>query len=399
MKPIVTPLFTAATLIYGVLNLPLAIAAENPDPIYTVTTSSQSTHTALGGTVIPWKTVNLSAQMPGDVKSIAGSEGDFFKKGTILVTQDTGALQAKRRSAEAQLASARAGLSNAKIQYQRELQNPNSQANSMMGGLPAVMGMMTDPVRNASSRGGNRGIDRSANLHQYRVGIETAQNQINQALAGIKELDENLINASSIAPFDGTILKKMAEVGDIIQPGMPIIVFGDTSRMQIQIEVPNRLVNKLTVGQKLSARLDGDKTDIEVKVSRIFPMAEQGAHTTTVKLDLPISIAARAGMYASVKIGEQSETSQALPVIPASSIVWRGSLPAVFLVKEDNHLKMQLIRKGAPSTEGYFSVISGLKEGDRILATANSSTRSGQTVTTLVKQASPSVEELKSDEQ
>ncbi len=403
MKPIVTPLFAATALICGVFTSSIALAADAHDPIYTVKTSSQANHIALGGTVIPWKTVKLSAQMPGDVKSIAGSEGDFFTKGTVLVTLDTGALMAKRHSAEAQLASARAGLSNARVQYQRELQNPNSQANSMMGGLPAVMGMMTDPVRSASSRGGNRGIDRSANLHQYQVGIETAQNQIRQALAGIKELDENLINATSIAPFDGTILNKMAEVGDIIQPGMPIIVFGDTSRMQVQIEVPNRLLNQLTVGQKLPARLDGDKVDIQVQVARIFPMAEQGAHTTTVKLDLPLNIAARAGMYASVKVGEQSTTSHALPVIPASSIVWRGSLPAVFLVKEDNHLKMQLIRMGSASDSDHFTVISGLKSGDRILTTANSSTRSGQTVATLVQPKEPaspeqSGEELKSND-
>ena len=167
-----------------------------------------------------------------------------------------------------------------------------------------MMGLMADPVRSASGRGENRGIDRSANLYQYQVGVETAQNQIRQAQAGIKELDENLINATSIAPFDGKILKKMAEVGDIIQPGMPIIVFGDTSRLQIQIEAPNRLLNQLTIGQKLLARLDGAKADIEVQVARIFPMAEQGAHTTTVKLDLPLNITAHAGMYASVKIGE-----------------------------------------------------------------------------------------------
>ncbi|MCW8930598.1 MAG: efflux RND transporter periplasmic adaptor subunit [Gammaproteobacteria bacterium] len=384
MKPLVTPLFVATALFCGIISSSIALATNSQEPIYTVKTSSQSNYITLGGTVIPWKTVKLSAQMPGDVKSISGSEGDFFTKGTVLVTLDTGALLAKRRSAEAQLASARAGLSNARVQYQRELQNPNSQANSMMGGIPAVMGLMTDPVRSASSRGGNRGIDRSANLHQYQVGIETAQNQIHQALAGIKELDENLINATSIAPFDGTIINKMAEVGDIIQPGMPIIIFADTSRMQIQIEVPNRLLNHLTVGQKLSARLDGDKTDIPVQVARIFPMAEQGAHTTTVKLDLPLNITAHAGMYASVKITEKNEANNALPVIPKSSIVWRGSLPAVFLVKDDMHLKMQLIRMGNATDNENYSVISGLKAGDKILTTANSTTRSGQIVETAV---------------
>lgn len=401
MKPIVTPLFAATALICGIFTSSVSLAGKAPEPIYTVKISSQANHVALGGTVIPWKTVKLSAQMPGEVKSISGTEGDFFVKGTVLVTLNKATLLAKRRSAEAQMDSALAGLSNARIQYQRELQNPNSQSNSMMGGLPAVMGMVTDPVRNASGRGGNRAIDRRANLHQYQMQIQTAQNQIRQAQAGIRELDENLINATSIAPFDGIILNKMAEVGDIIQPGMPLIVFADTSRLQVQVEVPNRLLNQLTVGQQLKARLDGSHSEIDVQVAQIFPMAEQGAHTTTVKFDLPAGINAHAGMYASVKIAEQSAGQQAsLPIIPKSSIVWRGSLPAVFLVKEDNHLKMQLIRQGKAYGEDFYSVISGLKAGDRILTTANSTTRSGQMVSSAAARISQSTsekaEELKS---
>lgn len=390
MKPIVTPLFTATALICGIFTSSIALAGKAAEPIYTVKISTQANHVALGGTVIPWKTVKLSAQMPGEVKSISGSEGDFFTKGTVLVTLNKATLLAKRRSAEAQLDSAMAGLSNAQIQYQRELQNPNSQSNSMMGGIPAVMGLMTDPVRNASGRGGNRAIDRRANLHQYQVQIQTAQNQIRQAQAGIRELDENLINATSIAPFDGIILNKMAEVGDIIQPGMPLIVFGDTSRLQIQVEVPNRLLNQLSVGQKLKAQLDSSDSEIVVQVAQIFPMAEQGAHTTTVKFALPVGINAHAGMYASVKIdGQNTRQQSSMPIIPKSSIVWRGSLPAVFLVKEDQHLKMQLIRRGKAYGNDFYSVISGLKAGDRILTTANSTTRSGQIVSTAKQQTSP----------
>ncbi len=387
MKPIVTSFFAATALICGISTASVSLADQS-EPIYTVKISNQANHVALGGTIIPWKTVKLSAQMPGAVKSISGSEGDFFPKGTVLVTLNKATLLAKRRSAEAQLDSALAGLSNARIQYQRELENPNSQSNSMMGGIPAVMGLMTDPVRNASGRGGNRAIDRRANLHQYQVQIQTAQNQIRQAQAGIRELDENLINATSIAPFDGIILKKMAEVGDIIQPGMPLIVFGDTSRLQLQVEVPNRLLKQVKVGQQLKAQLDGSNDEITVQVAQIFPMAEQGAHTTTVKFDLPQGVNAHAGMYASVKINEQNSAQQSsMPLIPKSSIVWRGSLPAVFLIKEDNHLKMQLIRMGHASGDNYFSVISGLKAGDRILTSANSTTRSGQIVSTAETQA------------
>ena len=54
---------------------------------------------------------------------------------------------------------------------------------------------------------------------------------------------------------------------------------------------------------------------------------------------------------------------------------------------------MQLIRMGSASDKDHFAVISGLKAGDKILTTANSSTRSGQTVATTAEQSG---EELKS---
>ncbi len=377
MKYSVSPVITAAAFLCSLL-LSNSVLSNNAPNIYTVSKAQSNNQISLGGTVIPWKTVKLTAQLPGEVKYIAGSEGDFFTKGTLLASQDSSTLEAKRKAAEAQLDSARAALSNAQVQYQRELVNPNSQSNSMMGGFPAVMGLMTDPIRNASNRGGDRAIDRRASLHQYQVQIETAQNQIRQALAGLKELDENILKTKTYAPFDGKILNKMTETGDIVQPGMPIIVFADTRRLQVQIEVPNRILSNLSVGQQIPARLDNSPSSINVRVARIFPMAEQGAHTTTVKFDLPENSLAHAGMYASVKIPLPNTSQTVQLVIPKSSIVWRGSLPAVFLVKADNHLKMQLIRMGVPIGTDKYAVISGLKTGDRILRSANSRTRSGQ---------------------
>ncbi|MBT4812225.1 MAG: hypothetical protein HOI31_13575, partial [Gammaproteobacteria bacterium] len=93
---------------------------------------------SLGGTIIPHREVNLVAKMPGDVLFIAGEEGDSFSKGDRLASQDVDAMMAKRDQAEAQLASADAGIRNAQMQLRNEVENPNSQPNAMMGGLPSM---------------------------------------------------------------------------------------------------------------------------------------------------------------------------------------------------------------------------------------------------------------------
>ena len=149
MNKTVTYVLTAGLLAAGLkLTLvqaqgePAAGAAPAPQPvsreIIEVKSGSAGGVVSLGGTVMPEKIVTLSAQMPGDVKFVAGAEGDAFKKGDRLVELDTTALRAKRLQAEAQLASADAGFRNAIVQYNRELLNPNAQAQSYLGGMPAL---------------------------------------------------------------------------------------------------------------------------------------------------------------------------------------------------------------------------------------------------------------------
>lgn len=341
----------------------------------TVESSSVGGSIVLGGSVQPLKTVNLSAQMPGDVKFIAGHEGDKFKKGDVLVQLDTAALMAKRKQAESQLSSAQAGYSNAVMQYQREWISPNAQSNTMMGGAPSMFSMFSDPFRGFTGEG-DPSFERRSNLYQYDVGVQTARNQISQAMAAIRELDENLINAVSYAPFDGVILKKMIEEGDIVQPGMPLISFADVTKLEIRVDVPTNLLFSLREGMQIQARIDGTDKLIPVTVSRIYPSADMGGHTTTVEFIIHDSSKARSGMYAEVMIPDPSKSGASSPVVPESAILWRGSLPAVYKLDDAGELKLRIIRIGERNGQGQVAIISGIKAGDKILAQPGAGTRS-----------------------
>ncbi|HHJ18873.1 MAG TPA: efflux RND transporter periplasmic adaptor subunit [Gammaproteobacteria bacterium] len=380
------------SLIVGAIIPFFALAAPSPEPqeasadaahqipdeqIYTVQGGTTSNVAVLGGSVIPIKMVKLISQMPGEVKYIAGEEGDHFKAGTPLVGLDTTALMEKRKAAVAGLNSANAGLANAQVQYRREVLTPNSQSNAMLGGVPSMFSMFSDPMRSMMGRG-SPSYERHSNLFGQSVQIQTAQDQIQQALAGIRELDATIENTISIAPFDGVIVKKMVEAGDVVQPGMPLVVFADTSSMQIQVEVPAGLVSNLDPQALYSARLDHGDGLVQVKVARIFPMANVGGHTTTVKFELPQGTTAHAGMYAEIFIPNHQATAHPLAMIPQSAITWRGSLPAVFLVSKDrSSLKMRTLRIGTSTDNGMVSVLSGISIGDQILKAPLASTRSG----------------------
>ena len=225
---------------------------------------------------------------------------------------------------------------------------------------------------------GDPDFERHSSMFGQGIQIQTARDQIEQALAGISEIDANLENTRSIAPFNGVIISKLVEVGDIVQPGMPLVVFADTSSMQIQVEVPGSLINSLNENSVVLAKLDRGNGTVPVKVSRIFPMASTGGHTTTVKFDLPAGTNARPGMYAEVMIPNARNNSAPLAAIPKSSISWRGSLPAVFQVSNDGTLlRMRTLRLGSSNGNDMVTVLSGISIGDKILKRPLASTRSG----------------------
>jgi len=371
MKHVISSIFYTGVFFIGshLCDAP-ALAADTAgvDPrIITVTSGSVGGIVRLGGSVVPEQIVNLTAQMPGDVSFVAGSEGDAFKQGDALIALDTTTLLAKREQALSQLASAEAGYRNALVQYNHELSNPNAQANSMLGGAPGLFSMFSDPARTMMGQG-SPGMERRSTLYSQGIQVETARNSVDQARAALRELDESLENAISYAPFDGVILKRMVEKGDIVQPGMPLVSFADVTRLQIRVDVPTRLLKVIKTGAQIKASLDGDANTVPVSVDRIFPMADAGGHTTTAKFNLPEGTQAHSGMYAEIILPDPGNAVSGLPVIPASAIVWRGSLPAVFKVADDGSVKLRLIRIDEYAPDGKVPVISGIQVGDRILA-------------------------------
>lgn len=74
------------------------------------------------------------------------------------------------------------------------------------------------------------------------------------------------------------------------------------------------------------------------------------------------------GMYAEVMVPDVNAPVNILPVIPNSAVVWRGSLPAVFVLNDKNKSELRLLRLGETIDNMNVSVLSGLRAGERIYA-------------------------------
>ena len=131
-------------------------------------------------------------------------------------------------------------------------------------------------------------------------------------------------------------------------------------------KVPVRLVGALSKGTLVPARLDVRGAKVKARVSQIFPMADASRHTVTVKFDLPQGVPGGPGMYAEVEIPDPNAPVREMPVIPETALVWRGSLPGVFLT-EAGKISMRLVRLGSPVEDGRISVLAGLTGGERVI--------------------------------
>jgi len=370
MAPVVGGAFLLSSGAF--LQTTLAAGPAANSPIVTVQASTTSSSVTLGGTVMAFKQVTLTAQIPGRIEYLAGVEGDRFKADEILVAIDDDDLLAKRRAALAQLSNAQSSIANAQVQYQRELWSPQSRSISRSGGMgmPSMFDQMfTQPFSQSfmpGNYGGDRWVDRQADIYGYGTQLTQAHNQQLAAQSQIEEIDAKLRDTRSFAPFDGVIVKKMVEEGDTVQPGQPLVEFADLTYLQIEVDVPIRLMSSLKKGMLIPAKLDVGNVRVDARVAQIFPSADELRHTVKVKFDLPVNVPGGPGMYAEVMVPDASARGGSVPVIPDAAILWRGSLPAVYVATADNQSELRLIRLGDYVGSHEVAVLSGLQVGERI---------------------------------
>jgi multidrug efflux pump subunit AcrA (membrane-fusion protein) len=321
----------------------------------------------LGGTVVPARQVNIAAQLPGRVEAIAGTEGDTFPENTVLVALGDAELLAQRRSAQAQMGNAEAALRNAGVQFTRELVNPQSDRAMPGMGMPGMFDQFFSRGMQDMMGFQSPGYDRHADLIARETHIHQARSSYMQAQSQLEEIDAKLRDAKGYAPFDGVITAKLVEIGDTVQPGQPLLRFADTRVLQIEVEVPSRLMPAIRDGISVPARLDVNDALVNARVAQIFPMADPIRHTVRVKFDLPESAPAAPGMYAEVMIVDSTVAASSLPIVPMSSLVRRGSLPALFVATPEGKTELRLVRLGEPVDPENVSVLAGVRTGERVI--------------------------------
>jgi RND family efflux transporter MFP subunit len=206
-----------------------------------------------------------------------------------------------------------------------------------------------------------------------RQEFEATESRHRVAAAAVTEAETMLGYALVTAPFDAVITRKLADVGDLAVPGKPLVELEDPSALRLEADVPEALIARLKLGDKLAMRVASSGNPVEGTIGEIAPAADPASRTFLVKLDLPPAGTLRSGQFArvSVPVGE----SAALRV-PAGAVVQRGQMELVF-VENNRTAQLRLVKTGK-RVGGEVELVSGVEPGERIVIEGAAQLRDGQ---------------------
>jgi len=336
---------------------------------------------ALGGSVIPQTELTIRAQAPGRVVYIAGEEGYEVRAGETIVDLDDASLLAQRRAAIAGLQRARAQLNNAYIQLDQNIVSDGVSSKGGMG-MPSMFDYFVTKNVGDTMGAGDSGYDRYASISASRAAVEQAKSGVMEAESNIDQIEAMFRDKQAIAPQDAIILEKMIELGDAVQPGQTLLRIGDTSSLQVVIDVPARLMRNLSEGMLLPVSLNNAGETVNGEIVVIFPAADVKRNTVRIKLALPRDTPATPGMYVTVAIPDSGREQLVIISIPSEAVVWRGSQASVYVVNNAGKAELRMVRTGTTAANNRTAVLSGLSEGDRVVITPDTHLRSGMMIQT-----------------
>jgi len=304
----------------------------------------------------PYVEVELHAKVSGYLQTINVDFGDRVKKDQLLAVLEVPELHDELDAALAAEKRAEADYTNAHLIYQRFVgvnqEHPNLVAQQDIDSAEAK-----NNATDAAVSAAKADVEKYQTLYDY---------------------------THLTAPFDGVITRRYADPGALIQAGtasgqaMPVVRLSDNYRLRLDFPVSVEYVQYMKEGSQVEARVDslGGKKYSGV-ITRYAQEVNDDTRTMTTEIEVPNpNLELTPGMYAAVVLKvQQRPGALAVPIEAVSS----GSPPTVYLVNSNNEIEERPVALGLETATRY-EILSGLKEGDKVVVGIRSEFHPGEKV-------------------
>jgi RND family efflux transporter MFP subunit len=262
----------------------------------------------------------VGAQIAGRVLEVKADAGQSVKKGDLLMRIDAREAAEAARGAEAQYINAKANF------------------------------------------------DRSKSLKDQKflsqAAVDKAKADLDAAAANRSAAGASQSHANILAPISGMIARRHAELGDMATPGKPLFTIYEPGGLRVTASIPQYRLREMR--NVTTARVEFPELGkwVTATAVTVLPTADAATHVSQVRVSLPPVPEATPGMFARVHfvLGQASKLT-----VPASAIVRRGEVAAVYVISADNRTSLRQLRLGEAVGQGEIEVLAGLASGDKVV--------------------------------
>jgi len=276
----------------------------------------------------------LASKVMGSVIEIRKRAGDQVRQGEVVIVIDSEDVIGQIAQAEGALAQARAAATLAKTNLDR--------------------------FEKLLSRGSASQLEYDQAKYQY----ETTQGAVVQAEGAVAAARSYQRYAEIPAPFDGRVVDRLSDVGDLTAPGKPLMRIEDSRTLRLYASLEAEQAAVAVRGTPVDVVIPslGEERTFLGRVTEVVPAADPATHSFLVKVDLEPDPVLRSGLFGRARFttGER----QAI-VVPRSALRTRGGMTGVFVV-ESGRTAFRLVTI-ADSASDPVEVLSGLAVGDILI--------------------------------
>lgn len=358
----------------GVLNPPKETRTVKVSPMFP---SRALTTLNASGYVVAQRKAHVSSKATGRLEKLLIEEGKAVKKGDVLAQLENEDLKATLEESRALLKVANASLRNAEAELRDATLNYNRIESLKTSGAVSM-----------------QAFDSAEARHKKAVAIHRrAQFGVDRAKAAVRVAEVNLDYSLIRAPFDGVILTKNADEGEVVAPfgaslnaKAAVATMADMQSLMVEVDVAESSLEKVKVGGPVEIRLDAFPNDrFPGTVHMIVPTADRSKATvlTKIKFDklddrvLP-EMSAKAAFLSRALTPEENK---AFLSIPSAAVRDSGNEKTVFRINE-GRAHAVAVKIGTRWGE-TVEVIEGLKDGDIIVLKPDKNLEDGARVKVL----------------
>jgi RND family efflux transporter MFP subunit len=314
------------------------------------------------GYVVAERKASVASKGTGRLEWLGVEEGDTVLKDQIIGRIENADMQAALDLAKANLEQAKAESTQAILDYNRQMQLSE------------------------------KGFTTQAELEASRAASESAAAAVKSAAAAVKAAEVNLENTNIRAPFDGTVLTKHADVGEVVAPfassansKASIVDLADMRSLEVEADVSESNIQKVEIGQPCEIILDAyPGIHYQGHVKKIVPTADRSRATVLTKVSfsqidskvLP-EMSARIN-FLKAESESQAQSTDTTFAVPNNALITKGDHTVVYTIVND---KTQEILVTPGNKFGNLTqIISGLRQGQKVIVSPAPDLKTGDKV-------------------